>query len=90
MITFSVRSNWDERSVACRVAAIIGNKNPWGDNHLPNKSDGKWQLDASNDWIMRKEEHEENSYSLSYRYGHSPERTKVLEGLKLFLEFIFS
>ena len=54
-----------------------------------NGSSYKWQLDIGNDWFLRKVEGIDNRYSLGYRYGHSPERQKMLDDIVPFLEFIF-
>ena len=87
MIQFTVKAkNWDEESVARRVAAIIGNSTAWEkDSICPFVSEGRWQLNQGNDWHLRKMD--DHMYQLRYRYlGNRPE---IMEGLKLFLDFVF-
>ncbi len=88
MIEFEVRSRWEARSVACRVASIIGNPYAWDENREMGpywqEAEQKWQLNSGNDWFLRSLG--ENRYSLSYRYGSK--KQSALDGLKTFLEEI--
>ena len=89
MIEFVVNERiWkNESDVAKRVAAIVGEPNPWSEHaQLPCCHQGKWQIDSGNDWFMNKLEG--NRYQLRYRYT-TEQRQKALDGLKLFLEYTF-
>lgn len=93
MIKFTVRANWSDRHVACRVAQIIGSADvDWdGENKLATppfqQDETKWQLDGGNDWWLHKlGDHE---YGLSYRYDYAADMAKILEGLQPFLQWVF-
>lgn len=88
MIEFSISTQWAEIDVARRIAGIIGERYPWNKNtHFPKFQNGEWKLDSTNNWALTKKG--DNKYELRYRYKMG-ETQRVLDALKVYLEFVFS
>lgn len=82
MIRFKTGVEWTDQEVAARVSRILTGP---GDDWQPLFRDDKWQLETNNDWFMSKVS--EHHYEVRFRYGRS--REQMLDGLGLFLNFVF-